>query len=74
MSAPEMTLDFIKALLWPAAVVVGVFWLVRSECGPAGEAGRRWSSPWAVPPPGLLDAGLARGQLCETGLLEFRDR
>jgi hypothetical protein len=23
---------------------------------------------------GLLDAGLPRGQLCETGLLEFRDR
>jgi hypothetical protein len=31
MSAPEMTLDFIKALLWPAVIVVGVFWLFRSE-------------------------------------------
>jgi hypothetical protein len=31
MSAPEMTLDFIKALLWPAVVVIGLFWLFRSQ-------------------------------------------
>jgi len=26
-----MTLDFIKALLWPAVVVIGLFWLFRSQ-------------------------------------------
>jgi ATP/ADP translocase len=37
-----MTLDFIKALLWPAVVVVGVFWLFRSEVRTLlGKAGRR---------------------------------
>ena len=70
-----MTLDFIKALLWPAVVVVGFFWLFRSEVRTL--LGRPVGAVVALGGPaarGLLDAGLPRGQLCETGLLEFRDR
>jgi hypothetical protein len=53
-----MTLDFIKALLWPAVVVVGVFWLFRFEVrtllwkagDPVGADRRpRWSRrPWTA--------------------------
>src|SRR4029453_3029287 len=58
LQSPEMTLDFIEALLWPAVVLVGVFWLFRSEgrtlLGKAGDpvgADRRprWSRrPWTA--------------------------
>jgi hypothetical protein len=31
MSVAELVLDYIQALIWPALVVVGVFWLFRSQ-------------------------------------------
>jgi hypothetical protein len=31
MSAPEMVLDYIQVLIWPALIAVGVFWLFRSQ-------------------------------------------
>jgi hypothetical protein len=33
MSVAELVLDYIQALIWPALIAVGVFWLFRSQLG-----------------------------------------
>jgi hypothetical protein len=33
MSVAELVLDYIRVLIWPALIAVGVFWLFRSQLG-----------------------------------------
>jgi hypothetical protein len=74
-----MTLDFIKAFAL-ASCGRGRSLLalpIRSTDPCCGRPAIRPALIVALGGPaarGLLDAGLPRGQLCETGLLEFRDR
>jgi hypothetical protein len=33
MRVAELVLDYVRALIWPALIAVGVFWLFRSQLG-----------------------------------------